>query len=111
MDLKAYFHKVREIESTIESDYVVVVSLETPDGGRPGQMTEVTRQVAARMIIDGKARLAASDESRDYYSAIECEREETMRRNAESRINVTLVTERPLLEQNLRRRQPKDQDK
>lgn len=111
MDLKAYFRKVREIESTIEGDYAIVVSLETSDGGRPGQMTEVTKQVAARLIMDGKARLAGSDESRDFYQAIACERDEVIRRDAENRINVTLVTERPLPELKPRRRQPKNQDK
>lgn len=111
MDLRAYFRKVHEIESTIEGDYAVVVSLETPDGGREGCLTEVTRAVAARLIVDGKARLAADTESREFYLAIARDCEEALRRDVAERINVTLVTDRPLPEPRTRGRQPKNQDK
>ena len=111
MDLKAYFQKVRDAESAIEGDFTVVVSLETSDGGRPGQLTEVTKQVAARLVVDGKARLASHDEIRDFYQEIQCEREEFLRRDVENRINVTLVTDRPLPEPKPRRRLPKDEEK
>ena len=33
MDIRVYFQKIREIERNIQEPYVVVVSLETPEGG------------------------------------------------------------------------------
>ena len=42
--------------------YVVVISLETPEGGKPGRATEVSRASAAQLIVEGKARLAGADE-------------------------------------------------
>jgi hypothetical protein len=66
MDLKIFFHKVRKLEQEIIDQHVVVVSLETPDGGKPGIWTEVTRENASRLIVDGRARLATKDECADY---------------------------------------------
>ena len=42
MDIRVYFQKIREIERNIQDPYVVVVSLETPEGGKPGRATEVS---------------------------------------------------------------------
>ena len=42
---------------------MVVVSLETPEGGKPGRMTEVSRASAAQFVADGKVRLADAEES------------------------------------------------
>ena len=33
MDLRAYYQKIREIETRIEEAFAIVVSLETGDGG------------------------------------------------------------------------------
>jgi hypothetical protein len=67
MDIRMYFQKVREIERNIQDPYVVVVSLETPEGGKPGRMTEVSRDSAAHLIADGKVRLATTDESAAFH--------------------------------------------
>jgi sRNA-binding protein len=67
MDLRAYYKKVREIESTLSEPYVVVVSVETPDGGKAGVLTEVARLTAARQIAEGRARAAAAKERDDFY--------------------------------------------
>lgn len=67
MDIRLYFQKIREIERNISDPYVVVVSLETAEGGKPGCMTEVTRASAAQMIADAKARLADANERADFY--------------------------------------------
>jgi hypothetical protein len=67
MDIRVYFHKIREIEHSLSQPYVVVVSLETPEGGKPGCMTEVSRASAARMIVDAKVRLADASEQETYY--------------------------------------------
>src|SRR5438477_1720585 len=66
MDLRMFFHKVRKLEQEINDRHVVVVSLETPDGGKPGIRTEVSRENASRMIVDGRARLANKSEAADH---------------------------------------------
>jgi hypothetical protein len=66
VDLRQYFRKMRELESNISEPFPVVVSLETPDGGKPGLMTEVSRFNAAKMIIEGRAVLATEGEKKTY---------------------------------------------
>ena len=63
MDLKRYYQKIREIESTVTDKFAVIVSLETADGGRAGTLTEVLPRVAAKMVADGVARLATQAEA------------------------------------------------
>lgn len=70
MDLRAYFQKIRSIEAAIAEEFVVVVSSEGPDGGRNGQLTEVHRPVAAKLIVDGKARLAEAQEAEAFHAGI-----------------------------------------
>ena len=60
MDLTAYYHKIRNTEASISDAYPVVVSLATAEGGAPGVMTEVSRSLAAKMIVDGEASLATN---------------------------------------------------
>jgi hypothetical protein len=67
MDLKAYYKKVRDIESSLASAHIVVVSFETPDGGKAGVLTEVARFNAATQIAENRARLATEDESTDFH--------------------------------------------
>jgi hypothetical protein len=63
MDLRAYYQKIHEIESKIAEAFAVVVSLETADGGKAGTLTEVSPGIAAKMLADGSARLALSEEA------------------------------------------------
>jgi hypothetical protein len=63
MDMRVYFRKIREMEEQLREDPVVVISLETPDGGKPGVPTEVSRRNAARLLVEGRAQLASADES------------------------------------------------
>lgn len=44
----------------------MVVSLETSDGGKPGLVSEVAREAAAKMIVEGKAALASESEREAY---------------------------------------------
>jgi len=69
MDLKRYYQKIRDIESTILDAFAVVESLETPDGGKAGALTEVPRRVAAKMVADGSARLASVEEAQRLREA------------------------------------------
>ena len=77
MDLRGYYQKIKEVESKIADAFAVIVSLESPDGGKAGAQTEVTRSLAARMIVNGLARLATAAEKR----ALESQRTTTPQAN------------------------------
>ncbi len=91
MDLKLYFHKVRTIEATIAGEHAVVVSMETTDGGRPEQMSEVSREVAAKLAAQGRARLANEEEAREFKAAAENSRRAIEERSMRERIQVSLM--------------------
>jgi hypothetical protein len=57
MDLRSYYEAIRRIEAQIAEAEVVVVSRETPDGGRGGVKSTVPRKLAARLIVEGLAVL------------------------------------------------------
>jgi hypothetical protein len=63
MDLQIYYRKIREIERNLSTPSVVVASHDTPDGGREGVFTEVSRRTGAKMIVEGSARLATEEEA------------------------------------------------
>jgi hypothetical protein len=46
-----------------------VVSVETPDGGKAGVLTEVTPGIAAKMLVEGAARLATAEEATAFAAA------------------------------------------
>jgi hypothetical protein len=93
MDLKAYYRKLREIERQVLDDYVVVKSLATPDGGVAGRLTEVAKNVAAKMVVDGLAELADPAESEAFRKeALEQKKREDQRREA-ARIQFTVLSE------------------
>jgi hypothetical protein len=85
MDLRAYYRKMREIEASIAEEFPVIKSVATEDGGNAGQLAEVTRAIAARMVNDGIAELASVDEVREFRRRAEeaRAREEQRRRAAE----------------------------
>ena len=60
MDLRIYFQKMRAIENEIAEPFVIVSSLDTPDGGRAGRLTEVARGVAAQLLVDARRVLRPS---------------------------------------------------
>ena len=71
MDLRAYYQKIRRIEAGIPEEGVVVVSRETPDGGRAGVLVDVPRAVAARLIADEKADLAPAEDAAGFRASVE----------------------------------------
>jgi hypothetical protein len=93
MDLRAYYRKRREMEKELGGGFVVVKSLATPDGGIAGRLTEVTAEVAARMIVEGLAEAASPEEAAAYrrQQAEEQASEEQKRESA--RIQFAVVTE------------------
>jgi hypothetical protein len=73
MELRNYFQKIKQVESTIEDPFTLVVSLETGDGGKAGTFTEVSRSLAAKLIVNGLARLADAAEKQAYYGQMPAE--------------------------------------
>jgi predicted DNA binding protein len=71
MDLRAYYQKIRRIETGIKEATTVIVSRETPDGGKPGVKADVPRGLAARLIAEEKAELASPEEAAQFRSEIE----------------------------------------
>ncbi len=71
MDLRAYYRKLRGIEAELHEDSVVVISRETPDGGRAGVKSDVPRALAARLVVDEKADLATPEEAAEFRAEVE----------------------------------------
>lgn len=92
MNLKQYYQKVRETEAEIAETFPIVVSKDTEDGGKAGRYAEVTRAVAAKMITENRARLAAPDEEKAYRDA-QAEARRTAEQAAEAaKVQFTVVS-------------------
>jgi hypothetical protein len=88
-----YYQKLRNIEQDIADEDVVVVSHETPDGGKAGQKTEVSRAVAAMMIVEGRAHLATKEEATHYYKSIAESRRIAEQAALSGRVQLNLISE------------------
>jgi len=93
MDLKAYYQKIREIERSLKDEHPVIVSRETPDGGREGARAEVPRGVAAKMIVEGRARLASVEEKEEFLAQKAEAKRQADLAAAAARMQVTVVSE------------------
>jgi hypothetical protein len=62
MDIRHYYEKLREVENGLPEGNVLIVSLDTPDGGRAGVTSELDRKLAAKLIVEHRARPASEDE-------------------------------------------------
>lgn len=76
MDVRVYYQKLRKIEAAMPEPYVVVVSRETPDGGKPGVKTDVPRSLAAKLIVEDQATLANPEETAEFRADLERRRQE-----------------------------------
>ena len=63
MDLREYYRKIRAVEAEIGEEAVVVVCA--------GVMTEVPKALAARLIAERKAELAAPEEAARFRAEAE----------------------------------------
>lgn len=97
MDLKGYYRRIRELEASIEAADVVVVSQETPDGGKAGVKTETPRLLAAQMVVEGKARLATAEETAQYAAEKQEAKRQADEKAASQRVRVALLSEAELL--------------
>ncbi|MBV8809561.1 MAG: hypothetical protein JO033_12885 [Acidobacteriaceae bacterium] len=93
MDLRRYFRKMREVEAELTEQYPMVVSLETPDGGKPGLVSEVAREVAAKMIVEGKAALATETERDAYRKAQANSKAAAQKAELARRLQVAIVAD------------------
>ena len=96
MDLQIYYRKIREIEQNLSDPSVVVVSQDTPDGGREGVRTEVPRRTAAKMIVEGSARLATNEEAIDFQERKAEAKARADQLAAASRMQFTVVSQSDL---------------
>jgi len=91
MDLKEYYQKLRQAEGSLPEQDAVIVSLKTPDGGRAGVMTEAPRAIAAKLMLEGGARLATEEETEQFREQNSERRLLAEQAAAASRIQVTVV--------------------
>ena len=91
-----YFQKLEETEQSITTAHVVVVSAGTPDGGKPGVVSEVSRPVAAQLIAESRARLATDAEARDYHAGKERARAALEQERLSNRVQVTVLSDNEL---------------
>jgi hypothetical protein len=93
MDLRSFYREIRQAESQIATEDVVVVSLATPDGGKAGVRTEVPRAVAARMLVEKRARLATEEEAAAFRLEEAEARRLVEQAEAAKRVQVTVIPE------------------
>jgi hypothetical protein len=91
VDLRQYFKKIRDTESGLSDTFPLVVSLETSDGGKAGTITEVTREEAAKLIVENCARLANDAEKKAYFEKQASEKKAADRAEMARRVQVTIV--------------------
>lgn len=92
MDLQAYYKKIRTLEEGLGNPFAVLVSLATPDGGREGVCTEVPRRTAARMIVDGAARMATVEEAQEFQALMAEAKRQADQQAAASRMQFTVIS-------------------
>jgi hypothetical protein len=96
MDLRMYYQKLRKIEQEIADPHVVMVSHETSDGGRAGQLAEVSRTIAARLILEGRAHLATAEESAEFQASVQKALEEAQHRLMADKVQVNVISDADL---------------
>jgi hypothetical protein len=91
VDLRQYFKKLRDTENGLADRYPLVVSLETSDGGTAGTVSEVTREQAAKLIVENCARLANEAEKKIYFDKQASEKKAADRAEMARRVQVTII--------------------
>lgn len=105
MDLKIYYQKIRAAEATINVPFPIIVSAETEDGGKRGVFSEVPREVGAKMIAEGTAKLASPEESDAYHAQQAQARQEVEEAAAAARMQVKFISAAELAKM-----QPREKD-
>lgn len=93
MDLRSYFRKIRDVEVNITEPHTFISSLETSDGGKAGLITEVPRDVAAKMIVEGRACLATKTEREQFLQSQANARLIAKKADLAQRLQLTIVSD------------------
>ena len=91
MDVKAYYRRLRQMAAELEEGDHVVVSEATADGGIAGVISEVTREIACKLLVEGRARLASVEEVEIYRKSQQIARKHWEKSQAAQRIHVQLM--------------------
>lgn len=93
MDVRQYFRKLREVEGGLQDPFPVIISLETSDGGKPGVISEVSREAAAKLILEGKAVLASDGQKQDFLTSLEARKRSAEKSELARRIQVAIIAD------------------
>jgi hypothetical protein len=96
MDLRSYYKKVRDADETLTGEDVVLVSLETAEGGKAGVPTEAPRAIAARLLAELRSRVATDAEAREFHEAQRAAREAHEQSEAAKRVQVMVIPSQEL---------------
>jgi hypothetical protein len=91
MDVRSYYKKVKDTEEALRGSEVVLVSQATPEGGKEGVRTEAPRGVAARMIAEGRARVATDAEAAEFREGLRAARQKHERDEAARRVQIVVM--------------------
>jgi hypothetical protein len=91
MDVRSYYRKVKDTEAGLKGNEVVLVSLETPEGGKENVRTEAPRNVAARLIAEGRARVATAAEATEFRDGLRAARQKHEREEAARRVQIVVM--------------------
>ena len=92
MDLTAFYQSIRAAAAGIEEPFPIGMSMATAAGGREGTPIEVTRQVAAKMIVEGTAQIANPAEARRFRERQAEAKRQSDQAVAAARVQMTVVT-------------------
>jgi hypothetical protein len=96
MDVRSYYRKVKDTEEGLKGSEVVLVSLATPEGGKEDVRTEAPRNVAARLIVEGRARVATDAEAAEFREGLRTARQKHEREEAARRVQIVVVPQAEL---------------
>ncbi len=74
----------------------MVISKATPDGGKAGVRTEVSRGTAAKLVVEGKARLASKEEGEAYRASLLEAKQKSDQEFAAARLQLTVISDSEL---------------
>ena len=92
MDVRTFYQRIRDAEVSIPTPYTLVISLPTDDGGKNGVPVEVPRYLAAKMVVEGSARLATASEMTEFQASQEMAYKAALEARAASKVEVTMVS-------------------
>ena len=106
MDLRQYFRKLRDIENGLVDAYPVVISLETSDGVKEGVVSEVSREAAAKLILEGRAVVASEQQKEAFLQHLEARKKTAEKVELARRVQVAIIADPDLHNSVMNKRNP-----